>query len=44
LAFDRGFCEAFMSRSLSLFCPPELELLCLSNILYLLYYYCICTV
>ena len=29
-----------MSRSLSLFCPPELELLCLSNILYLLYYSC----
>ena len=27
-----------MSRSLSLFCPPELELLCLSNIYYI---YCI---
>jgi len=40
LAYDRGFCEAFMPRSLSLFCPPELELLCLSNILYLLYYFC----
>jgi hypothetical protein len=44
LAYDRGFYEAFMSLSPSLFCPPELELLCLSNILYLLYYYCICTV
>jgi hypothetical protein len=33
LAHDRGFCEAFMSRSLSLFCPPELELLCSSNML-----------
>ena len=30
-----------MSRSLSLFCPPELELLCLSNIYYI---YCITSV
>jgi hypothetical protein len=44
LAYDRGICEAFMSLSPSLFCPPELELLCLSNILCLLYYYCIYTV
>ena len=44
LAYDRGFCEAFMSLSLSLFCPPELELHCLSDILYLLYYFCTCTV
>jgi hypothetical protein len=36
LAYDRGICEAFMPFFLSLFCPPELELLCLSNILYLL--------
>jgi hypothetical protein len=46
LAYDRRFCEAFMSRSLSLFCPPELELLllCSSNMLYLLYCFCICAV
>ena len=44
LAYDRGLCEAFMSLSLSLFCPPELELHCLSDILYLLYYFCTCTV
>jgi hypothetical protein len=41
LANDRGICEAFMSLSFSLFCSPELELLCLSNVLHLLYYFCI---
>jgi hypothetical protein len=44
LAYDRGICEAFMSLSLSLFCPPELELLCSSNTLYLLCCFCVCTV
>jgi hypothetical protein len=44
LAYNRGICEAFMSLSLSLFPPPELELLCSSNILNILYYCCICTV
>ena len=43
LTCDRGICEAFMSLSLSLFYPPELELPCLSNVLYLLYYFCICS-
>jgi hypothetical protein len=44
LDYDREICEASMSLSLSLFCPPELELLCWSNILYLLYSFCTCAV
>jgi hypothetical protein len=44
LAHDRGICEASMSPSLSLFCPPELELLQWCNMLSLLCCYCVCTV
>jgi hypothetical protein len=44
LACDRGICGAFMSLSLSLFCPPEFKLLCWSNMLHLFHHYWICAV
>jgi hypothetical protein len=40
LAYERGFCEAFMSRSLSLFCPLNLN--CYAYLIY--FTYCITSV